>query len=80
VIEYGLELELKKAIFKKSYYEFFKWSFNILEPQTRLEDTFHIKYLCDLLQSEVERIIRREVKGKDIIINIPPRTSKSKNC
>lgn len=78
MINYDLEKELKKAIFKKSYYEFFKWSFNILEPQTRLEDTFHIKYLCDLLQAEVERIIRREAKGKDIIVNIPPRTSKSK--
>lgn len=78
MLDYELEKELKRRIFKKSYYEFFKWSFNILEPQTRLEDTFHIKYLCDLLQAEVERIIRREAKGKDIIINIPPRTSKSK--
>jgi predicted phage terminase large subunit-like protein len=78
VINYDLERELKKSLFKKSYYEFFKWSFNILEPQTRLEDTFHIKYLCDILQNEVERIIRREAKGKDIIVNIPPRTSKSK--
>jgi predicted phage terminase large subunit-like protein len=77
-IDIGLEKQLKREIFKKSYYEFFKWSFNILEPQTRFEDTFHIKYLCDLLQSEIERIIRREAKGKDIIINIPPRTSKSK--
>jgi predicted phage terminase large subunit-like protein len=75
---YGIELEIKREVFKKSYYEFFKWSFNILEPQTRLEDTFHIKYLCDTLQKEVERIIRREAKGKDIIVNIPPRTSKSK--
>lgn len=70
--------ELQREIFKKSYYEFFKWAFNILEPQTKLEDTFHIKYLCDRLQKEVERIIARQVKGKDIIINIPPRTSKSK--
>lgn len=73
-----LELLLRREIYSKSYYEFFKWSFNILEPQTKLEDTFHIRYLCDLLQSEVERIIRKEEKGKDIIINIPPRTSKSK--
>lgn len=78
MFDYGLELELKRAIFKKSYYQFFKWAFNILEPQTKLEDAFHIKYICDLLQKEVERIIRREAKGKDIIINIPPRTSKSK--
>lgn len=78
MLDYKLELELKREIFKKSYYEFFKWAFNVLEPQTRYEDTFHIKYLCDLLQSEIERIRKRVAKGKDIIINVPPRTSKSK--
>lgn len=78
MIDYNIELELKREIFKKSYYEFFKWSFNILEPQTRLEDTFHIKYLCDILQKEIERIRKRVAKGKDLIINVPPRTSKSK--
>ena len=77
-VSYELEKEIKKKVFKKSFYQFFKWAFNILEPQTKLEDTFHIKYLCDLLQAEIERIIRREAKGKDLIINIPPRTSKSK--
>jgi predicted phage terminase large subunit-like protein len=78
VINYEIERELKKEIFKKSFYQFFIWAFNILEPQTKLEDTFHIRFVCDILQAEIERIIRREVKGKDIIINIPPRTSKSK--
>jgi predicted phage terminase large subunit-like protein len=78
VLNYDLEKEFKKIIFKKSFYHFFKWAFNILEPQTKLEDTFHIRYLCNLLQAEIERIIRREGKVKDIIINIPPRTSKSK--
>jgi predicted phage terminase large subunit-like protein len=72
-----LELELKRQIFKESYFEFFKWSFNILFPNEKYEDTFHVKFLCDLYQSEVERIIRKEEKSKDIIANIPPRASKS---
>jgi predicted phage terminase large subunit-like protein len=78
IIDNDLEVQLKREIYKESYYEFFKWAFNILEPQTLLEDAFHIKYLCDLLQAEIERIRRKEEKDKDIIINIPPRTSKSK--
>lgn len=72
-----LELELRKSVFEDSYYEFFKWSFAILFPNEKYEDTFHIKYLCDIYQAEVERIIRREEKDKDIIVNIPPRTSKT---
>lgn len=77
VIDRELEFQLKREIFKESYYEFFKWAFGILFPNEKYEDAFHIKYLCDLYQAEVERIIRREEKGKDIIVNIPPRTSKS---
>lgn len=77
MINRQLELELKRAIFEKSYYEFFKWVFQILFPNEKYEDTFHIRYLCDIYQAEVERIIRKEEKDKDIIVNIPPRTSKS---
>lgn len=77
VIDYSLELELKKQVFEESYYEFFKWCFKKLFPNEAYEDTFHIKYLCDIYQAEVERILRKEEKDKDIIVNIPPRTSKS---
>jgi predicted phage terminase large subunit-like protein len=73
-----LELQLKREVYSANYFEFFKWAFNILEPQTKYEDAFHVKYICDLLQTEVERIIRREGKDKDIILNLPPRSSKSK--
>lgn len=77
IIDKELELQLKRDIFKESYFEFFKWAFSVLFPNEKYEDAFHVKYLCDLYQQEVERIIRREEKEKDIIVNIPPRTSKS---
>ncbi|MDJ1500662.1 hypothetical protein QNI22_08395 [Cytophagaceae bacterium BD1B2-1] len=48
-----------------------------MEPGVEYIDGWFIKYLCDRLQQECERIIRKERKQKDIIINIPPRTSKS---
>jgi len=76
-IDRELELELKRLIFTESYYEFFVWSFQILFPNEKYEDTFHIRYLCDLYQVEVERIIRKEERTTDLIVNIPPRTSKS---
>lgn len=77
ILDKELELQLKREIFAESYFEFFKWCFSILFQNEKYEDTFHIKYLCDLYQKEVERIIRREEKDKDLIVNIPPRTSKS---
>lgn len=72
-----LELQLRQEVYEESYYEFFKWAFNILLPNEKYEDNFHIKFLCDLYQKEIERIIRREEKFEDLLINIPPRTSKS---
>lgn len=76
-LQYELEKQVKRELFKESYFEFFKWCFTILFPNEKYEDAFHIKYLCDVYQDEVERILRREEKKQDLIVNIPPRTSKS---
>lgn len=60
-----------------SYYEFFKAAWDVIEPETPLDDNWHIKYLCDILQAEVERIAARRKREHDLIINISPRSSKS---
>lgn len=70
-------LEIQKENSRRSYYSFIKYAWKVLEPQTLFIDNWHIKYLCDLLQNEVERIARGEHKDKDIIINIPPRSMKT---
>lgn len=61
---------------KYGYYHFFKLAWHTIE-KAPLVDNFHIKYLCYRLQQEVERIAARKPKTVDLIINIPPRTSKS---
>lgn len=72
-----LEIALERKIYKKSFYEFFKVAFAQLHPGKALDDNWHIKYLCDILQGETERILRKENRRKDLIINIPPRSLKS---
>ena len=44
------------------------------------QDNWHIHYLCDELQQVAERVARREPNPYDLIINIPPGTSKSSIC
>ena len=68
---------MEKAICEKSFYEFFIRAFEIAEPSVPISVNFHHKYLCDLLQAEAERIKDNRPKDKDIIINIPFRSSKS---
>lgn len=72
-----LEIELKREVYTHSYFEFFKFAFRILHPTEPFRDAFHVKYLCDRLQEEAERVLKNVQKNRDIIINIPPRASKS---
>lgn len=61
---------------KHGYYEFFKMAWHVVEKKP-LKLNFHIQYLCDRLQAEIERIAAGIPKKKDLIICIPPRSSKS---
>lgn len=50
------------------------WDEIVPEP---LLDNWHIDVLCDELQTAAERVFKRLPKEHDVIINIPPGTSKS---
>ena len=69
--------EIDRELSIRSYYAFFKLAWKIIEPNTPLQLNWHLEFIADLLQKEVERIARREKKTKDFIINVPPGTSKS---
>lgn len=68
---------LESELCKRSLYEFFKASSVILYPNVAWNYNWHFKYICDLLQMEVERIIAKEVKDKDYVVNLPFRSGKS---
>ena len=73
----ALKYGLKKKLAEMSFYEFFQQAWHVVEPAVPLSTNWHHKYICDLLQEECERIIRQEPKTKDIIINVPFRSTKS---
>jgi len=68
----------ERAKCASSYYFFFKRAWEVLEPQNPLILNWHIKYLCDIIQKETIRIAERREKDRDYIINISPRSLKSK--
>ena len=73
----ALLFELSKELYKRSFYEFVKAACPILEPSTEWTWNFHIEYICDKLQYEVERIQKGLPKTKDLLLTQPPRTMKS---
>jgi predicted phage terminase large subunit-like protein len=64
---------------RRSFYFFVKtmWDSFIAE---NFVPNWHIKYICKELQKAAERVFRREPKKYDIIINVPPGTTKSTLC
>lgn len=72
-----LKLKIKAELYKKSFYEFFKASSKILYPSVDWDYNWHFKYICDILQKETDRIVNKQKKDKDLIINLPFRSGKS---
>lgn len=64
---------------KRSFYKFVQtfWG-EIIEEEPIWN--WHIQYLCKVLQTAAERVFKREPKKYDIIINVPPGSTKSTIC
>lgn len=61
---------------RQSFYYFLQTFWNVIIPEIPVFN-WHIKYLCDELQKLSYYIVNRQSKPYDIIINIPPGSTKS---
>lgn len=58
------------------FYEFVKEFWDVIIPDPYV-DNWHIRYLCDELQHMAERVFESKPAEYDLVINIPPGTTKS---
>ena len=66
-----------RSITRKSFYEFCTEFWTIIVPDAYIPN-WHIRYICDQVQEEVELILAKQKKRYEyIIINVPPGSSKS---
>ncbi len=70
------EHELVSSICKESLYCFVKEFWNVTSAESPIWN-WHIEYLCGELQKMAERIFKGLAREYDLIINLPPGTSKS---
>ena len=63
--------EIDKELSRRSFYEFVKMAWPVLEPETEFKDGWHVQAICDHLQALADGSIKR------LIINIPPGCTKS---
>jgi len=72
-----LRIQLEAELCQRSLYEFFTRSAKIIAPGVEWDFNWHYEYLCNILESEVNRLLKNEEKDRDYIINIPFRSGKS---
>lgn len=65
-----------RELCNRSFYEFFKIFWGEVSSEN-FKDNWHIEYLCNELQRMAERVALGLPKEYDLIINIPPGTTKS---
>jgi len=76
--EIRLQQQEEKRQCEQSYEYFVRCAWDVIEAENKLEWNWHLTYLCNLVQSEIERIGNHRIKIWDVIlINVPPRTLKS---
>ncbi len=73
------ETDLVASIVKESFYEFLVEFWDTIVNETPIFN-WHIKYLCDELQIVAERVFAGETKEYDLVINVPPGSTKSTIC
>ena len=69
-------LFIQKELNNRSFFEFFKYFWPEISNE-ELQLNWHIKYLCDELQMMAENVALSNPKEYDLIINIPPGTTKT---
>ncbi len=71
------KVQIEAEICRRSFYEFSLEAFKVLHNGSPMDENWHIEYLCDVVQKEVEGVLNREIRDKHLLINVPPRSLKS---
>lgn len=72
----SIEKIVQAEILKRSLYETVKYFWDVIIAD-EFKDNWHIEYVCNEVQYVYERVFKRLPKEYDLLINIPPNTSKS---
>jgi predicted phage terminase large subunit-like protein len=66
----------KRMRVKESLHEFIKYFWSEYS-EDEYKDNWHIEYICNELEKIAQRVAKKKPKENDLIINVPPGTSKT---
>lgn len=71
--------KLEASLCRRSFFDFVQRFWGVIIPEEPVWN-WHIEALCSVLQESAEGVFRGEPKKYDLVINIPPGTTKSTIC
>ena len=72
-------IAISKVLNNRSLYHFLQYFWDLVSPH-KFEHNWHIQYLCEELEQVAERVALKQPKEYDLIINIPPGSTKTITC
>jgi len=76
---YGMRNELRAELCRRDFFYFLQYFWPVVSNDPPVWN-WHIKYLCSELARMARQVANREPKQYDLVINIPPGTTKSTVC
>ena len=70
---------ITREINNRSLYRFLQWAWPEISSQPFV-DNWHIRYLCKELEKIAYRVGNRKKKQYDLVINVPPGSTKTNLC
>lgn len=71
--------DLLSSVCRESFFQFLKTFWEVVVPEKPVWN-WHIEFLCNEIQVVAERIFQNKPREYDLIINVPPGTTKSTIC
>jgi predicted phage terminase large subunit-like protein len=72
-------LAVERELCKRSLYYFLQYFWESVSPH-QFKGNWHIEYLCQELEKLALKVAKREPREHDLIINVPPGSSKTITC
>ena len=71
--------QLQASILQDSFFDFVQYFWDVIVPEEPVWN-WHISYLCNEMQKVAERVFTNQPKLYDLVINVPPGSTKSTVC
>lgn len=68
-----------RELCRRSLYHFLQYFWPVVSPHT-FKGNWHIELLCEELEKVADRVLHRKPKEYDLIVNVPPGSTKTITC